>query len=53
VERDHSLPGERNPSSAAQARAQLPPGESVLDASMMADWMGAKTEITHPLQESI
>jgi len=52
MERDHSSPGERNPSSAAQARAQLPPGENARDASMMAELIVTKKEIGSQLQKS-
>jgi len=36
------LPGERNPPSAAEELAPPPQGESVLDASMMADFIVTK-----------
>jgi uncharacterized membrane protein len=39
------LPGERNPQSAAEEFAPPPQGESVLDASMMADLIESKKEI--------
>jgi len=39
------LPGERNPPSAAEEFAPPPQGESVLDASMMADLIESKKEI--------
>jgi len=37
---DHSLPGERNPQSAAEEFAPSPQGENVLDASMISSWDG-------------
>jgi hypothetical protein len=39
------LPGERNPQSAAEEFAPSPQGESVLDASMMAELIVTKEEI--------
>jgi hypothetical protein len=39
------LPGERNPQSAAEEFAPPPQGESVLDASMMAELIVTKKEI--------
>jgi hypothetical protein len=39
------LPGERNPQSAAEQFAPPPQGESVLDASMMAELIVTKKEI--------
>jgi hypothetical protein len=50
AERDHSLPGERNPPSVAEEFAP-PPGESVLDASMMAELIVTKKEIVPQLQK--
>jgi hypothetical protein len=52
AERDHSLPGERNPQSAAKEFAPPPQGRSVLDASMMAELIVAKKEIWPQLKES-
>jgi hypothetical protein len=46
------LPGERNPQSAAEEFAPPPQGESVLDASMMAELIVAKKEIASQLKES-
>jgi hypothetical protein len=46
------LPGERNPQSAAEEFAPLPQGESVLDASMMAELIVAKKEIAAQLKKS-
>ena len=45
AERDHSLPGERNPQSAAKEFAPSPQGENVLEASMMAELIVTKKEI--------
>jgi len=50
AERDHSLPGERNPQSAAEEFAPPPQGESVLDASMMAELIVTKKEIAPQLK---
>jgi hypothetical protein len=50
AERDHSLPGERNPPSAAEEFAPPPQGESVLDASMMAELIVTKKEIAPQLK---
>jgi len=52
AERDHSLPGERNPQSAAEEFAPPPQGESVLDASMMAELIVTKKEIGPQLKKS-
>jgi len=46
------LPGERNPQSAAEEFAPPPQGESVLDASMMAELIVTKKEIGPQLQKS-
>jgi hypothetical protein len=46
------LPGERNPQSAAEEFAPPPQGESVLDASMMAELIVTKKEIWPQLKES-
>jgi hypothetical protein len=46
------LPGERNPQSAAEEFAPSPQGESVLDASMMAELIVTKKEIAPQLKES-
>jgi len=46
------LPGERNPQSAAKEFAPPPQGESVLDASMMAELIVTKKEIGPQLKES-
>jgi len=46
------LPGERNPQSAAEEFAPSPQGESVLDASMMAELIVTKKEIAAQLKES-
>jgi len=51
AERDHSLPGERNPQSAAEEFAPSPQGESVLDASMMAELIVTKKEIAASAQK--
>src|ERR1035441_618641 len=51
AERDHSLPGERNPQSAAEEFAPPPQGESVLDASMMAELIVTKKEIGPQLKK--
>jgi len=51
AERDHSLPGERNPPSAAEEFAPPPQGESVLDAPMMAELIVTKKEIAPQLQK--
>jgi hypothetical protein len=48
----HSLPGERNPKSAAEEFAPSPQGESVLDASMMAELIVTKKEIEPQLKKS-
>ena len=52
AERDHSLPGERNPQSAAEEFAPPPRGENVLDASMMAKLIVTKKEIAAQLKKS-
>ena len=52
VERDHSLPGERSPQSAAEEFAPSPQGENVLDASMMAELIVTKKVIWPQLKES-
>jgi hypothetical protein len=52
AERDHSLPGERNPPSAAEEFAPSPQGENVLDASMMAELIVTKKEIGPQLKKS-
>jgi len=52
AERDHSLPGERNPQSAAEEFAPPPQGESVLDASMMAELIVTKKKIGPQLKKS-
>jgi hypothetical protein len=44
------LPGERNPQSAAEEFAPPPQGESVLDASMMAELIVTKKEIAPQLK---
>jgi hypothetical protein len=46
------LPGERNPQSAAKEFAPPPQGESVFDASMMAELIVTKKEIAAQLKES-
>jgi hypothetical protein len=46
------LPGERNPQSAAEEFAPSPQGESVLDASMMAELIVTKKEIAPQLKKS-
>jgi hypothetical protein len=46
------LLGERNPQSAAEEFAPPPQGESVLDASMMAELIVTKKEIGPQLQKS-
>jgi hypothetical protein len=46
------LPGERNPQSAAEEFAPPPQGESVLDASMMAELIVTKKEIGPQLRKS-
>jgi hypothetical protein len=46
------LPGERNPQSAAEEFAPPPQGESVLDASMMAELIVTKKEIGPQLKKS-
>jgi ABC-type nickel/cobalt efflux system permease component RcnA len=46
------LPGERNPQSAAEEFAPPPQGESVLDASMMAELIVTKKEIAPQLKKS-
>jgi hypothetical protein len=46
------LPGERNPQSAAEEFAPSPQGESVLDASMMAELIVTKKEIGRQLKKS-
>ena len=46
------MPGERNPQSAAEEFAPPPQGESVLDASMMADLIETKKEIVSQLKKS-
>jgi len=45
------LPGERNPQSAAEEFAPPPLGESVLDASMMAELIVTKKEIVPSAQK--
>jgi hypothetical protein len=45
------LPGERNPQSAAEEFAPSPQGESVLDASMMAELIVTKKEIAPQLKK--
>jgi hypothetical protein len=52
AERDHSLPGERNPQSAAEEFAPPPQDENVLDASMMAELIVTKKEIWPQLKKS-
>jgi len=52
AERDHSLPRERNPQSVAKEFAPPPQGESVLDASMMAELIVTKKEIAAQLKKS-
>jgi len=52
AERDHSLPGERNPQSAAEEFAPPPQGENVLDASMMAELIVTKKEIVSQPKKS-
>jgi hypothetical protein len=52
AERDHNLLGERNPQSAAEEFAPPPQGESVLDASMMAELIVTKKEIWPQLKKS-
>ncbi|MDR3546855.1 MAG: hypothetical protein P4M11_01030 [Candidatus Pacebacteria bacterium] len=46
------MPGERNPPSAAEEFAPSPLGESVLDASMMAELIVTKKEIGPQLKKS-
>jgi hypothetical protein len=46
------LPGERNQQSAAEEFAPSPQGESVLDASMMAELIVTKKEIVPQLKKS-
>ena len=46
------MPGERNPPSAAEEFAPPPRGESVLDASMMAEMIVTKKEIGPQLKKS-
>jgi hypothetical protein len=46
------LPGERNPQSVAEEFAPPPQGESVLDASMMAELIVTKKEIRPQLTKS-
>jgi hypothetical protein len=46
------LPGERNPQSAAEEFAPPPQGESVLDASMMAELIVTNKEIGPQLKKS-
>jgi hypothetical protein len=46
------LPGERNPQSVAEEFTPLPQGESVLDASMMAELIVTKKEIAPQLKKS-
>jgi hypothetical protein len=46
------LPGERNPQSAEKEFAPPPQGESVLDASMMAELIVTKKEIAPQLKKS-
>ena len=46
------MPGERNPQSAAKEFAPPPQGESVLDASMMAELIVTKKEIGPQLKKS-
>ena len=46
------MPGERNPQSAAEEFAPPPQGESVLDASMMAELIVTKKEIAPQLKKS-
>ena len=46
------MPGERNPQSAAEKFAPPPQGESVLDASMMAELIVTKKEIEPQLKKS-
>lgn len=46
------MPGERNPQSAAEEFAPPPQGESVLDASMMAELIVTKKEIGPQLKKS-
>ena len=46
------MPGERNPPSAAEEFAPSPQGESVLDASMMAELIVTKKEIGPQLKKS-
>jgi hypothetical protein len=52
AERDHSLPRERNPQSAAKGFAPPPQGENVFDASMMAELIVTKKEIGPQLKKS-
>jgi hypothetical protein len=52
AERDHSLPGERNPQSAAEEFAPPPQDENVLDASMMAELIVTKKEIVPQRKKS-
>ena len=46
------MPGERNPPSAAKEFAPPPQGESVLDASMMAELIVTNKEIAPQLKKS-
>ena len=46
------MPGERNPQSAAEEFAPSPQGESVLDASMMAELIVTKKEIPAQIKKS-
>ena len=46
------MPGERNPQSAAEEFAPPPQGESVLDASMMAELIVTRKEIWPQLKKS-
>ena len=46
------MPGESNPQSAAEEFAPSPQGESVLDASMMAELIVTKKEIVPQLKKS-
>ena len=47
------MPGERNPPSAAEEFAPPPQGESVLDASMMAELIVTKKEIGPQLKKPV
>ena len=46
------MPGDRNPQSAAEEFAPPPQGENVLDASMMAELIVTKKEVSRQLQKS-